>query len=147
MNNQEILDNAPEGATHVDNVGDYFKVETVYQYEDESDCGYEARFRLNGLGDWIVYRDDLLLTRSLADIKRIAELEKGRDEHLANIEIDKQAVPEINLWIAIREIEQQIKGVEHSIKLLDRWGSARVILDNFRSQLQKELKALRRQGE
>ena len=76
MNNQDILDNAPEGATHVDFEGDYFKVETVYQYEDESDCGYEDMFRFNYLGDWIVDRDNLRLTRSLADIKRIAELEK-----------------------------------------------------------------------
>ena len=80
MNNQEIVDNAPEGATHVDFEGDYFKVETVYQYEDESDCGYEDMFRFNYLGDWIVDRDNLRLTRSLADIKRIAELEKERDE-------------------------------------------------------------------
>ena len=75
MTNQEILDNAPEGATHINTDGDYHKIETVYQYEDERDCGYEDRFRLSSSGDWVVGHDGLLLTRSLADIKRIAELE------------------------------------------------------------------------
>ena len=75
MTEQEILDNAPEGATHIDTEGGYYKIETVYQYEDESDCGYEDRFRLISSGDWVVDHDDLLLARSLADIKRIAELE------------------------------------------------------------------------
>ena len=75
MNNQQLLDNAPEGATHVDTEGDYHKIETIYQYEDKSDCGYEDRFRLSNSGDWVTDSDDLLLTRSLADIKRIAELE------------------------------------------------------------------------
>jgi hypothetical protein len=64
MTDQEILDNAPKGATHIDNVGDYFK--------------YSLRSRGKSL-------------RSLADIKRIAELEKER---------------------AVRDLEQQAKGLE-----------------------------------
>jgi molybdenum cofactor biosynthesis enzyme MoaA len=74
MNNQHLLDNAPEGATHVDTEGDYHKIGTIYQYEDKSDCGDEDRLRLSNSGDWVTDSDDLLLTRSLADIKRIIEL-------------------------------------------------------------------------
>jgi len=110
MNNQEILDNAPEGATHVDTEGDYHKIETIYQYEDKSDCGYEDRFRLSNSGDWVTDSDDLLLTRSLADIARIAELEeiiRGRDElinnavssRIAELEMHIQSLKAINKYI------------------------------------------------
>ena len=110
MTNQEILDNAPEGATHVDTEGDYHKIETIYQYEDKSDCGYEDRFRLSNSGDWVTDSDDLLLTRSLADIARIAELEeiiRGRDElinnavssRIAELEMHIQSLKVINEYI------------------------------------------------
>ena len=77
---------------------------------------------------------------------RIAELEKERDELKMPIDLgdrvilSKQALQAHNL-------EQQIKCVEHSIKLLDNWGSARVVLDAFRSQLQKQIIALKGQGD
>jgi hypothetical protein len=61
MNNQEILDNAPEGATHIDSDGEYAK-----------DAGYGLEFfRLS----WCAYAHPVEL-RSLADVKRIVELEK-----------------------------------------------------------------------
>ena len=64
MTNQEIIDNAPEGATHVDEENDYF--------------AFNARWR------WNLWHDETkrfeatraTTTRSLADIKRIAELEE-----------------------------------------------------------------------
>ena len=61
MTNQEILDNAPEGATHVDNDGEYAK---------EDGYGLEY-FRVT----WHKYTEPVEL-RLLVDIKRIAELEK-----------------------------------------------------------------------
>ena len=63
MNNQKILDNAPEGATHVDNEGDYWLMHPDNATETFMD------------GEW-VYCNMQEPIRSLADIKRIAELEK-----------------------------------------------------------------------
>jgi hypothetical protein len=67
MNNQKILDNAPEGATHFDAEKDYLKFACFLWgcswmfYDDQDD-------------DW--FMTDSKSLRSLADIKRIAELEK-----------------------------------------------------------------------
>lgn len=72
MNNQEIIDNAPQGATHIDSDFTYIKTEP------------NGRFRIYFTfqnGEWV--EDDefnILLTRSLADIKRIVELEKSGNE-------------------------------------------------------------------
>jgi hypothetical protein len=107
MNNKEILDNAPEGATHVDTEGDYHKIGTIYQYEDKSDCGYEDRFRLSNSGDWVTDSDDLLLTRALADIARIAELE--------NI-INAQVFPSSGDGFS----SEYIKGYEKALSDLDK---------------------------
>ena len=64
MNNQEILDNAPEGATH------YADTEYCYRKETETD------FYLWANGKWYLSHGVYTHTRSLADIKRIAELEE-----------------------------------------------------------------------
>ena len=85
---QKIIDDAPDGATHIDNDGIYYKIETVHQYEDESDCGYEDRFRSTSLGGWIEDHEDLLLTRSLDDIREILELRKeveARDKEISEL--------------------------------------------------------------
>jgi hypothetical protein len=62
MNNQEIINNAPEGATHIDAEKDYFKFscQSWMYYDDQED-------------DW--FMTDSKSLRSLADIKRIVELE------------------------------------------------------------------------
>jgi hypothetical protein len=62
MNNQEILDNAPDGATHVDINLNYIKTDNV------------GRFLVCSNNYWVPAKR--LLLRSLADIKRIAELEE-----------------------------------------------------------------------
>lgn len=66
MRNQEILDNAPEGATHWDGA-------QYYRYHKDN------WFSFHGF-EWIDANDDELYTacslRSLADIRRIIELEK-----------------------------------------------------------------------
>ena len=71
MTNQEILDNTPDGATHY-----------------VLDNGTSYSFKISGFqtaiwsGEWIHYADskkslpDLDNIRSLADIKRIVELEE-----------------------------------------------------------------------
>ena len=76
MNNQEIIDNAPEGATHIeDNSNLYIKV--------------LPRVTSTIFNDWFIFEIDqwiiidtynVLLMRSLADIKRIVELEKALDK-------------------------------------------------------------------
>jgi hypothetical protein len=65
MTNQEILENAPEGATHVDEDGVYLNTENDSYWR-------ETRLK------W-VYLTELILdrnTRSLVDIARIAEFEE-----------------------------------------------------------------------
>ena len=62
MNNLKILDNAPEGATHIDSDGDYW----LMTEETES-----MTFLL---GEWD-YCEPQEFLRSLADIARIVELE------------------------------------------------------------------------
>ena len=68
MSNQEILDNAPEGATHIDNNGFYLRAGKS-GFMEPSDCG---------LG-WDYDYANHTEVRSLADIKLIAELDKERD--------------------------------------------------------------------
>ena len=66
MTDQEILDNAPEGATNADNGGGYWLISS----QDKP----QAYF----YGDWSYCepREDV---RSIEDIRRIIELEKDRD--------------------------------------------------------------------
>jgi hypothetical protein len=63
MNNQEILDNAPECATHVDHLYLYWMVQD------------RDAFNWQGTG-WQLISSDAEDFRSLSDIKRIVELEK-----------------------------------------------------------------------
>jgi hypothetical protein len=76
VNNQEVLDNAPEGATHWDGA-------QYYRYHKDD------WFSFHGF-EWIDANTDDLYTacsiRSLADINRIAELE----EELLEIRSDYQ---------------------------------------------------------
>ena len=63
MTDSEILDNAPEGATHIDGENDFCK--------DGYYFGYTSR-------QWML-SDSVVESRSLTDIRRIVELEKERD--------------------------------------------------------------------
>jgi hypothetical protein len=62
MNDQEIIDNAPDGATHVDHLRLYWMVQD------------RDAFNWQGTG-WQLISSDAEDFRSLADIKRIVELE------------------------------------------------------------------------
>lgn len=66
MNNQEILDNAPEGATHIDDEGDYCKTMGI-------------RWVYHNRHKWYQF-DGATGMRLLTDIRRIAELEKSGNE-------------------------------------------------------------------
>ena len=74
MSNQEILDNAPDWA------------DTYRKLLDYPDCTTYANNA----------KDEQVLDRSLADIKRIVELEKER---------------------AVRDLEQQAKGIEVAVRI------------------------------
>ena len=64
MTDQEILDNAPEGASVSDITGEYFD---------------EYNNHLNKQGFWSEKDTSPVSPRSLEDIRRIVELEKDRD--------------------------------------------------------------------
>ena len=69
MTDQEVLANAPDGATHIDNCGRCHKLTNTHR-------GYML---LNNNGDWD-YCNPATELRLIADITRIAELEKELDE-------------------------------------------------------------------
>jgi hypothetical protein len=82
VTNQQILDNAPEGATHVDGEHDFCK-EGYYYWCEGPNYGEHPEA-------WIP--DEFIVgNRSLADIRRIVELEKER---------------------AVRDLEQQADELE-----------------------------------
>ena len=98
MNNQEILDNAPEGATHF--LTDDTNSIVYFAICNES---YEIMFFTERDHEWQCQFDSLNeFTRSLADIKRIAELERAlelaesnlHDEHLEYYEAELTALKE-----------------------------------------------------
>jgi hypothetical protein len=94
MTDQEILDNAPEGATHIDGEYDFCK--------DGSYFGYSSK-------QWIP-SEFIVESRSLADIKRIAELEKELDVEYVPMD-DRQLVYLTVDDLKRIKLEQQAKGV------------------------------------
>lgn len=78
MNNQEILDNAPEGATHCKDKPT--RTDTVFYYKVTNDEWYFWS------GDkWFIYHVCTTFMRSLKDIKRIVALEKSQNQLLSLI--------------------------------------------------------------
>jgi hypothetical protein len=97
MNNeQKILDNAPEGATHVDRANHYWKF--LDEFGDFLMCDRED--------GWVGGFSPIVI-RSLADIKRIAELEKELDDLLS-----LSAMSDLKKSLAIRDVEQQKRVVQ-----------------------------------
>ena len=80
MNNQEILDNAPEGAEFTSVMGYLWNDnEDWFIYDSTSEEWLHLFFHEHTYSDWNI--------RSLADIAKIAELEaiiRGRDELINN---------------------------------------------------------------
>ena len=90
MNNQEILDNAPKGASVSDITGQYFD---------------EYNNHLNSRGFWSEKDTSPISPRSLADIAKIEELEaiiRGRDELINNAVSSRIAELE-NQWISVED--------------------------------------------
>ena len=89
MSNQEILDNAPEGATHVDNF------ELYWMIQDRDSFNWQGQ--VNG---WLSMSSDTDEFRSLEDIKRIAELEKiiSLDVKLTELAVKKRIAGNKKQW-------------------------------------------------
>ena len=89
MTNREIIDNAPEGATHIDRDGLYLRYDLNKVLEL-----YHVNYKhWQQASTWIgVYR-------SLADIKRIAELENEVEPLALYDFIDSyEGLPMMQLW-------------------------------------------------
>ncbi len=71
MNNQEIIDNAPGGATHVDSLDLYWNI------EDRDALYWQGKRK-----SWLSLSSDTEELRLLADIKRIVELEEVADNQI-----------------------------------------------------------------
>ena len=78
MTEQEILDNAPEGATHVEVLTDYKK--TYYYKRSYKDYSNKFMYEVHQQGTWYICSEISGDFRSLADIKRIVELELSRKD-------------------------------------------------------------------
>jgi hypothetical protein len=121
MDDQKILDNAPEGATHIeDNSNLYIKV--------------LPRVTSTIFNDWFIFEIDqwiiidtynVLLMRSLADIKKLVELREANAEfkkdnaHLKK-EVDKHRAGFVACMtgeqFTIHNLKQEAKGIELLIR-------------------------------
>tara|TARA_R110000744_G_scaffold102730_1_gene197346 strand:+ start:205 stop:666 length:462 start_codon:yes stop_codon:yes gene_type:complete len=119
MNNQEILDSAPEGATHSD----------CYEYmRHVHDGEWEYWSKATGWEETTPQGD----TRSLEDIKRIVELEKERDVLPAFIirrmpplkalsstyKLCKMVSNEVDTVLEAHNLEQQANGIDSLVDKL-----------------------------
>ena len=139
MNNQEILDNAPEWAdTH----------RKLLSYPDCTTYANNAK-------------DEQVLDRSLADIKRIAELEEERDKLHNQIMVlthtkefdyvdDTRFVTNFNnidIAFQVHSLEQQAKGIEVAVRsnLISYSEPYIVKLMTRAAELRRQAKALKEQ--
>ena len=139
MNNQEILDNAPEGATHIDG-GEYLDATTASYWS-------LAKSKWCGV-DELILQDDI---RSLADIKRIVELEK----ELSKVKAYKaQLLAHVKYTstqeeVEIIKLEQQAKGVYNLRATTGFWDLStcllRTHLREYEVILKNKAKALKEQ--
>jgi len=73
MDDQEILDNAPEGTTHIDRFGDYQKL-------NKNGESYQWTEMIFGNFKWHPEKTIVFGLRSLAGIKELVELRKANAE-------------------------------------------------------------------
>jgi hypothetical protein len=79
MKDQDILYNAPDGATHVETADD-----GIFYYK-KGEVGYSSLH----VGEWCRLSALTCYVRSLSDIRKIAELEskiKSKDSHILALE-------------------------------------------------------------
>ena len=139
MSDQEILDNAPDGATHWDGVG-YIDV----------DANVDNYFSAKRSKWW--HMSELVLeteTRSLSDIARIVELEKEKQAIVEQHDMWKNQWHELNCSLLSRDLEQQLqilKKYANTCGVLRKEPSTRD-LHELIMELESQAKALKEQGE
>jgi hypothetical protein len=115
---QTKADVEPDGATEVDSTGVYYKYDPklvcshyVWMNEDSYNPKIEDRWRLMPDGNI----ESATLMRSIADIKRIVELEKERDDLNGKFEeyfdafMNCKCIPRN---MEVHNLEQQVKGIK-----------------------------------
>jgi hypothetical protein len=152
MNNQEILDNAPEGATS------YAEFVIVELNTYCKKWGGEHRFWDETLNTWINQGWKQLSSRanfrSLSDIKRIVELEKERDQILNSALNSESNYCALKDSMPVHNLEQQAKGVNGAIETCEKYDPddvgeeviTVVDLGGYRLGLEYKAKALKDQG-
>ena len=97
MTNQEILDNAPDGATHHAQGAHYLSLNESGNWMRYDDNGFAGAKWFDANDFKFSYVKSF---RSLADIKRIAELEKEQNEPVALYDFipSYAALPMMQLW-------------------------------------------------
>ena len=99
MNNQEILTNAPDGATHFD--GSYYYIVNEDAHKSSEIWNVVSPYKWHESGN--LRLNDLIDMRSLDDIKRIAEFEANQ---------------------AKRDFEMQAKGAQLIVEEIEVMSSA-----------------------
>jgi hypothetical protein len=112
MNNQEILTNAPDGATHFD--GSYYYIVNEDAHKSSEIWNVVSPYKWHESGN--LRLNDLIDMRSLVDIKRIAELEANQ---------------------AKRDLEMQAKGLTDYAKTQEQ-GITAVWMISAASKLRKQ---------
>jgi hypothetical protein len=113
VNNQEILDNAPDGATHVEILTDYKKI--YYYKRTYKDFCNKYMYDVYQQSTWYPSSDISGDFRSLSDIKRIVELEKDKAFLLTQRFMGNTIVSTdqgLSDAIKAHNLEQQAKGIE-----------------------------------
>ena len=92
MKDQEIIDNAPEGTTDVDDVNNY------WIYQGNGDYSFWDKDK----NEWMHHGWGPFHTRSLADIERIVELELSARQLLdaSTLESQENAMAELEELLA-----------------------------------------------
>jgi hypothetical protein len=107
MNNKDILDNAPDGATHLQYCSDgvdvcYLKIgENFYFHDDKS---------------WLKVSPILANISSIEDIKRIAELEEENERLKQRVNDTFDYCESVKKELPIRDLEQQAKYLQFALE-------------------------------
>jgi hypothetical protein len=165
VNNQEILDNAPDGAEFTSSMGYLWNEnDDWFIYEPKPDEWVHLFFHEYTISDWEI--------RSLADIRRIKELEKYAgnlsaekivseilaEKRIAELEKDKETLTQHHdMWegqwhelhgsLPIRDLEQQAKECDWIYSNVPDLSNGNYIkIKNRASWLLNQAEALKGQG-
>ena len=109
MDNQKILDTAPEGATHVDDEDCYY----IFK-------GFQSVFRSKDDQDWQFITWDLgtEYLRALSDIQKIVDLQTENDELRARVDRMSTFIKKhCEKWEGVAELEPSIQVLRRALQL------------------------------